>query len=313
VQSQVAHNKLRARNNDERENDEKRSGQRCPECDGRLRRTESETTCEDCGLVVTDQHIDHGPEWRSFSDNSEKRTGAPRTVALHDKGLSTTLYPNTDGYGNSLPAKKQARMRRLKIRNSRSRFPSKIDRNRMYAFKEIRRITASLGLAKSVRDRACDLFRSAHDEDLLQGRTLEGFAAACVYAVCRCKGLPWEREEFKAAANCPPSRVDVAYDVLNQELGLPARPVTAKAFVPRYAAELDVTDRVRRDAESLAEQVDENPGLSGAPSSIAAGALYLAALGTCDESPQARVARVANCTATTVRKWKNELRDLQNV
>jgi transcription initiation factor TFIIB len=34
----------------------------CPECDGRVATNAVETVCEDCGLVINKQHIDH-PSW----------------------------------------------------------------------------------------------------------------------------------------------------------------------------------------------------------------------------------------------------------
>ncbi|MFW6321936.1 MAG: TFIIB-type zinc ribbon-containing protein, partial [Halohasta sp.] len=40
----------------------------CPECSGRLL-TDSEhgeTVCQDCGLVVEEDAVDRGPEWRAF-------------------------------------------------------------------------------------------------------------------------------------------------------------------------------------------------------------------------------------------------------
>jgi len=45
----------------------------CPECSGRLvSDTEhGETVCADCGLVVADDEIDRGPEWRAF-DSAER-------------------------------------------------------------------------------------------------------------------------------------------------------------------------------------------------------------------------------------------------
>lgn len=51
----------------------------CPECDGRVRREETETVCSQCGLVVTTDRLDRGPDWRSFDDEDgdPKRTGAP--------------------------------------------------------------------------------------------------------------------------------------------------------------------------------------------------------------------------------------------
>lgn len=306
----MAHETLRTRNT--KQDTETTSTQTCPECDGRLRTTDAETTCEDCGLVATDQHIDHGPEWRAYNDEAEKRTGAPQDPSLHDGGLSTTLYTGADGNGNPLPARKQAQMQRLRKRHSRSRYENKIERNKMHVFSEIRRITSALGIADIVQNRACDLYKSAQKEDLIQGRTLEGFAAACVYATCRCLGLPWERAEFKTVGRCPPNCVDVAYDVMNQELGLPTRPLSAKAFVPRYAAELDLSDAVRQDAEALAEQADESRAMNGEGSVIAGAALYLAALGTQHRLTQEDAAAVADCTSVALRSRYHDLRDLQN-
>jgi transcription initiation factor TFIIB len=182
----------------------------------------------------------------------------------------------------------------------------------MHVFTEIRRITSALGLAQSVRDRSCDLFRTAQKEDLIHGRTLEGFAAACVYATCRCMGLPWERDEFKTVARCPPGRVDAAYDAMNQNLELPLQPLPAKSFVPRYATELDVGDSVRQEAEELAEQADESRTINCAPGSVAGAALYLASLGTAYELTQTQVAAVAECTPNTIRCRSRDLRDLRD-
>jgi len=32
----------------------------CPECDGRVTTNAVETICEDCGLIIDEQRIDHG-------------------------------------------------------------------------------------------------------------------------------------------------------------------------------------------------------------------------------------------------------------
>lgn len=39
------------------------SANQCPECDGRVTTNAVETTCEDCGLVIDEQRIDHELEW----------------------------------------------------------------------------------------------------------------------------------------------------------------------------------------------------------------------------------------------------------
>jgi transcription initiation factor TFIIB len=64
--------------------------ERCPECNsGHLVRDyeRGELVCEDCGLVIDDQFIDQGPEWRAFDvEQGEKRarTGAPMTYTIPD-------------------------------------------------------------------------------------------------------------------------------------------------------------------------------------------------------------------------------------
>ncbi|KAB7512593.1 TFIIB-type zinc ribbon-containing protein, partial [Halosegnis rubeus] len=54
-------------NENENEN-EQESELTCPECGGSLATdTEhGETVCEDCGLVIEEDSIDRGPEWRAF-------------------------------------------------------------------------------------------------------------------------------------------------------------------------------------------------------------------------------------------------------
>ncbi len=123
-----------------------------------------ETVCEDCGLVIDEQRIDHGPEWRAYDDECE-RTGAPLTAARHDRGLSTEIGRGTDAKGNHISGQKRQRLARMRREQSRGRWQSKAERNLAHGLGEVRRLTSALELSDSVRDQACQLFRSAQDED----------------------------------------------------------------------------------------------------------------------------------------------------
>ena len=108
---------------------------RCPECDGQLATdTEhGETVCVDCGLVVEEDEIDRGPEWRAF-DSKEKdeksRVGAPTTNMMHDKGLSTNIgWQDKDAYGKSLSSRQREKMQRLRTWNERFRTRDSKERN----------------------------------------------------------------------------------------------------------------------------------------------------------------------------------------
>ena len=92
----------------------------CPECSGNVITDDEhgETVCDDCGLVITEDSVDRGPEWRAF-DSAEKdqksRVGAPTTNTMHDKGLSTNIdWRNKDAYGRSLGARQRQKMQRLR-------------------------------------------------------------------------------------------------------------------------------------------------------------------------------------------------------
>ncbi len=58
----------------------------CPVCGGPLvdDRERGETVCAQCGLVVAEETIDTGPEWRSFDKERRVRTAPLRLVVKTD-------------------------------------------------------------------------------------------------------------------------------------------------------------------------------------------------------------------------------------
>ncbi|MGQ3331296.1 transcription initiation factor IIB [Halorubrum sp. FL23] len=284
------------------------SANQCPECDGRITTNAAETICEDCGLVIDEQRIDHGPEWRPYDDEECERTGAPLTAARHDRGLSTEIGRGTDAKGNEISGKKRRRLARMRREQTRGRWRSKAERNLAHGLGEVRRLASALEVSGSVRDQACQLFRSAQNEDLLRGRSIEAIAAASVYGACRCDGLSRTLDDVTDPARVEQSRVTNAYKTLNTELGLPAKPVTPSAFVPRLASELDVPDQIRQRARRLAEDSESTGVTTGVcPSGFAAACLYKAGCEQGQLLSQSDVAEVANVSTVTVRTHRDAL------
>ncbi|MFC7216000.1 transcription initiation factor IIB family protein [Saliphagus sp. GCM10025334] len=283
----------------------------CPECDGRVTTNSVETICEDCGLVIDEQRIDHGPEWRTHDQDQRKRTGAPLTAARHDRGLSTEIGRRIDANGNELSGKKRQRLARMRREQSRGRFQSKAERNLAQGLGEVRRIASTLEFTESVRNQACHLFRSAQTEDLLRGRSIEAMAAASVYGICRCNGLLRTLEDIADAARVKQSRVKNAYKTVNRELGLPAQPVRPSKFVPRLASELDVSESIRQRARRLAEEAESTGATTGVqPSGFAAACLYKAGRDEGRWLTQTEVAESANVTTPTIRSHQDTLTEL---
>jgi transcription initiation factor TFIIB len=51
------------------------SDNHCSECDGQITTNSVEIVCEDYGLVIEEERIDHEPEWRAYDDDERERTG----------------------------------------------------------------------------------------------------------------------------------------------------------------------------------------------------------------------------------------------
>ena len=73
----------------------KKYGRTCPECKGTNFIEDSsrgELVCSKCGLVLEQDIVDTGQEWRAFDSeqmSKRARAGAPLTFTKHDKGLTT--------------------------------------------------------------------------------------------------------------------------------------------------------------------------------------------------------------------------------
>ena len=279
----------------------------CPECSGRLRADDCETICTECGLVVDEHAIDPGPEWRSFAEDetNPERTGAPLTRSRHDRGLSTEI-----GRSTRLKGRKRRQMARLRRQHKRTQISSKAERNRVYAFTEIEHVVNALDLPESVQEQACVLFESAQDEGLLQGRSIEGFAAAAVYATCRTASVSRTVGEVVEAARADRDELGVAYDALNRELGLPTGPIDPREYLARFASELDLPPAVERRARELAERAREAGIDNGRnPCGVAAACLYTAAEAAGRDLTQKEAADVADVTPVTLRTTYEKLSD----
>ncbi|WP_313693306.1 transcription initiation factor IIB [Halorarum halobium] len=278
----------------------------CPECEGRLRADGDETVCGECGLVVDADRLDRGPEWRSFSDDETdpRRTGAPLTRSRHDRGLSTEI-----GH-TRVTGRKRKQWARMRRQHTRARISTKRERNQVYGFTEIRRLTSAQSLGDRIRDQACSLFRSAQSENLLRGRSIEGFAAAAVYAACRVAGISRTRGELLADAKADRGELDAAYDALNRDLGLPVGPIDPAEYLPRFASELDLGAGVERDARGYLDRARERGIVNGRnPSGVAAACLYAAARDRGLECTQAAAADVAGVTPVTLRNSYGDLQE----
>ncbi|WP_138798482.1 transcription initiation factor IIB [Halostella sp. PRR32] len=286
----------------------------CPECESETLVTSgdgNERSCEECGLIVEEQTIDRGPEWRAFNHQerqSKSRVGAPTTQTMHDKGLTTTIdWKDKDAYGRSLSSKKRSQMNRLRKWQNRIRTKDAGERNLQFALSETDRMASALGVPRSVREVASVIYRRALDEDLIRGRSIEGVATATLYAACRMEGIPRSLEEVAAVSRVERKEIGRTYRYVSQELGLEMEPVDPKQYVPRFCSDLELSEEVQSKANEIIDKTTEMGLLSGkSPTGFAAAAIYAGSLLCNDKQTQREVADVAQVTEVTIRNRYQE-------
>ena len=291
----------------------------CPECGGSLVNDaeHGETLCQDCGLVVEEDEIDPGPEWRAF-DSREKdeksRVGAPTTNMMHDKGLSTNIgWQDKDAYGNALSSRQREKMQRLRTWNERFRTRDSKERNLKQALGEIDRMASALGLPENVRETASVIYRRALEEDLLPGRSIEGVATASLYAAARQAGNPRSLDEIERVSRVDRMELTRTYRYIVRELNLEVKPADPESYVPRFVSELGLSDEVERRARELLDSARGTEVMSGkSPVGLAAATIYAASLLTNEKVTQSQVSDVADISEVTIRNRYHELLDIES-
>jgi transcription initiation factor TFIIB len=300
----------RERSVESEEEDEATRG--CPECESTdLVHDGEELVCDDCGLVIEEDQIDRGPEWRAFNHSerqSKSRVGAPTTQTMHDKGLTTQIdWKNKDAYGRSISSEKRSQMNRLRKWQERIRTKDAGERNLQFALSEIDRMASALGVPRSVREVASVIYRRALDEDLIRGRSIEGVATAALYAACRQEGIPRSLDEVAEVARVEQKEIGRTYRYVAQELSLGLEPVDPVQYVPRFCSELELSEEVEQKTREIIEVTAEKGMLSGkSPTGYAAAAIYAASLLCNEKKTQREVAEVAQVTEVTIRNRYQE-------
>jgi len=303
----------RERTSEEETETEEETG--CPECesDSLVRSADGggELVCEDCGLVIEEENIDLGPEWRAFKHSerqSKSRVGAPTTQTMHDKGLTTQIdWKDKDAYGRSISSEKRSQMHRLRKWQERIRTKDAGERNLQFALSEIDRMSSALGVPRSVREVASVIYRRALDDDLIRGRSIEGVATAALYAACRQEGIPRSLDEVAEVARVEQKEIGRTYRYIAQELSLGLEPVDPVQYVPRFCSELGLSEEVEQKTREIIEVTAEKGMLSGkSPTGYAAAAIYAASLLWNEKKTQREVAEVAQVTEVTIRNRYQE-------
>ena len=271
-----------------------------------------ERTCTICGLVASDHTVDTGPEWRAFTaeeKNVRARVGAPATLTMADKGISTMIdWRNKDASGKVIKADTRAAMYRMRKWHIRSMLHSSQHRNLGIAMSELQRLSSQLGIPRDVRETSALIYRKALIKKLVRGRSIESVVAASVYLACRIHRIPRPLDEIMAETSVNRKQIGYAVRLIVSRLDTNVPLPSANDLIPRLSSDLMLEGKTVQKATEIINQAKESYVTIGkGPGGIAGAALYIAGILEGDRRTQREIAQASRVTEVTIRNRYKEL------
>ena len=278
--------------------------------------TRGETTCSVCGYVAAENMIDPGAEWVNHSQGTDRsRVGAPTTLTLSDKGLSSEIsrIDLTSGAAkrHGMSGKQAREWRRRQRIDQRSKTRDSRARNLTKAMQFIR---DRGDLPPQIEQQAASLYRKSVENGLVTGRSIRGVSAACVYIAAREAKIPRRIEDIGQAFDM---RSEVEEKELKRTIRLVARNLGThhitgpEEYFERFHSELQLPPSVLGATRDIWKKVGENLSWQGKkPSGIAGVILYRASQESTSPRTQSEVCKVSGISEVTLRgllKILNEL------
>jgi transcription initiation factor TFIIB len=289
---------------------------RCPECGSSTLiedYDQGEVACGGCGLVLHENVVDPGPEWRAFTREEKadrSRVGTPTSLSVHDNGLSTVIdRVNRDAFGRELPAKTRLQMLRLRKWHIRARVHSSVDRNLAQAMAELDRLADKLRIPPAVKEQGALTYRKALNRGLVRGRSILAIAGASLYAACRFTQTPRTLKEVAEASLVKKKDIARCYRLLLRELDIRMPMADPVRCVPKISSKIRVNEKIQQKAINILRKAGEKKAIAGKdPMGIAAAAIYIACVVSGVKRTQKDIAEAAGVTEVTVRNRYKGLR-----
>lgn len=285
----------------------------CPNCGSQeffIDNIRSEKSCKVCGLVVEENLIDSTIRGtaRDKEGNSYGQNGAPKDIAIHDGGLSTTFDVNK-GY-----LRDKYRWIRIRRMHNQSRVGGTRERNLSRAFGELALVISNLSLSRNVKYESAAIYRKALDKDLIRGRSINKLIVATVYIACRECDVPRTLDEISEGTGIDKKTIGKNYRFLSRELGINLPVVSPNAFVPRFASKLGLSSQVEVKSIEIINQAKDLGLTSGKdPASITAASIYWASMLVGERRTQTEIAKALSVTEVTIRNRFKELSKALNL
>jgi transcription initiation factor TFIIB len=272
-----------------------------------------EVICSNCGVVITEKSEDiTNPEWRAFTaeeQNEKVRTGAPTSLAKHDRGLATIISKTgRDASGQKLDTAMYSTYKRLRTWDNRILHNTSVNRNLFQAFSQLYALKDKLGLSDTIIEKTAYIYRKAEERGLVRGRTISGMVTAAIYIACREIGTPRTLKEIAVISNTKRKNIALCCRLLIRELDIKVPIADPMKCIIKIANKAKLSEKITRLAMNMMTQIIQR-GISAGknPMSFAATVLYISSFKAGENITQLDIANAAGVTEVTLRNRIKEL------
>ncbi len=258
-----------------------------------------------CGYVIPTEMVNNGIEWRTL------RTS---TLTKFDGGLSTVIGKgSTDANGTRLDAETRQNFQRIQRWDYFTKLSTSENKNLKSAMSFLSRLLDKVHASEVVREDAAYIYRKALSKKLIKGRSINGIAAACVYASYRKHGIATALKNIARFSNMSKTEIATYYRFLLKDLGISMPTIDPIGAIPRLASEVGIQEKTRRVALNIIEKAKQRGIVAGKnPIGFAAAALYTACMRGNEHVVQDKLATAAGVTTVTLRKLHNDLKAMES-
>ena len=144
---------------------------------------------------------------------------------------------------------------------------------------ELDRMSSELHLPYNLKERSAVLYRKVLKQGLVKGRSIDAFAAACIYVVCLESGLPKQLKEIAYLSKREQSEVARSYRFLIREMGLRLPVDDPSKIVSKIASKLGVSTETECKSIDIIRSARNLNGTAGKnPMGVTAAVLFKAGL-----------------------------------
>jgi transcription initiation factor TFIIB len=286
----------------------------CSNCGGQIIRDieRGQYVCKDCGTVMG--YPIYSPECGLSLGDSVRNggfimaaminSGPPTTMAFHDLGISTEIAGGfRDAKGKVLVGKARYRAILLRKWHSRMRTKDTRDLSIAKALTSLNDLADRLDLPEYVRKEASIIYRKIVKKRLTMGRCRDTFVAVSVYAAIRRAKLPLMLRDLLPVVQLGFSEFNRYLNVLKRETGIDVPPPDPVAWIPKIASECHFSPQCQLlAAKYVRSMVKAGETFGMLPHTVAAIALYRMGALNGERKNIYKIAKLANCAATSIIK-----------